>query len=200
MTSVSEKEKPDRLVNGRSAQALRLAETAIRRNRLRPERGATYESMTANLARVLMRTHPKSQHGQLLMRALSPASPQKRSEPENAVRWLIKRGQSPTPEAVADRLQIVQAQKAPKIDIWDIAESIAARDGMRAAQTIAEQIAETGQAPTWFELARALDWPRKQTRFDPIFRLLEREGWIVTGPEPRSIRPGRRYQETEKDK
>lgn len=195
----STEEKPDNLSQGRSAQALRLAEAAIRNNRLRPERGATYEICTMNLAKVIMQTHPKSPHGQLLMRAFKRAKPHERSEEEKAVRWLVCGGESPTVEAVANRVSVIRARKERSAEPRETPESIAARDGLRTAEFVAGQIDQTGQAPTWFEIVRALGWPRGQSVFEPVFRLLERDGWIITGTEPRSIRPGDRYQERKQE-
>lgn len=181
-------------VKGRSEQALSIAARALDNGNIRPVRGVDRESCVMNLAKTLMKTHPKSEHGQLLMRALSPVHAADRSPEVLSVRWLVRRGESPSPEAVAGRIEAVRERDAVSTAKWETVNRIADADAFQAAKTIADRIAETGEAPTWRELIRAVGWPEKERPVcNMIFSRLDYLGWIETGKQARSLRPGKLY-------
>lgn len=180
-------------IKGRSQTAIRLAEQAIRNARLKKTTGISTEQRVMNLAKVLMVTSPRSDHGQLLMRALRPALGEYRPVEELAVRFLIRKGEAPTESAVAGFVQYRAEKDARDAELNRLAQETAAADGYRAAQFIAGRIAESGEAPTWHELRRVMGWTRKEPVFSKIMGNLSRDGWIVAGREPRSLRPGIRY-------
>lgn len=63
-----------------------------------------------------------------------------------------------------------------------------ANDGEPAAAYVAGYLVVHSTGPTWTELATAMDWPaciRHQ-----VIVGLAKKGWLVTGVEPRSLRPG----------
>ena len=74
---------------------------------------------------------------------------------------------------------------------WIIAQhgniTIRETDAATAGHYVAQRVQATGEGPTWAELLAAMGWPRNKTW---IIQALTRHGWIVTGTQPRSMRPG----------
>jgi len=185
---------PETKIQGRSLTALRIANSAVRNARLKRAKNMTLDEIAYNLAKVLMTTPPRSDHGQLLVRALSPASADnKRSAEEIAVRWLLAHGQTPTEPAITTRLEMLRISEASRIQKETEAARIAEKDGLRAAEAIASRIARAGESFTWVELRHAMGWPLGKTTLEMILRRLEADGWIETGTKTRSLRPGSRY-------
>jgi hypothetical protein len=182
------------MTDNRSRLALALASKAVRGSKLRRAKGVTIDVPIANLAKVLMRTSPRSDHGQLLMRAMVPderlSGP--RSPEEEAVRRLLSRGQSPTIRAVASYVADARRVAEAKARREALGARIAGEYGPAVAKAVADRIAETGESYTWAELYRAMGWPWGYPKVI-IIRQLERDGWLVTGSEERSLRPGERY-------
>ena len=143
----------------------------------------------------LAATSPRSGHGQVLAAALRPARWSDRPAEERAVFQLARRGETPTEAAVAAWLE----SRRRRQERWDrdaaAAAEAAAADGPRAAAYVAAVVRDTGQGPTWTELARAMEWPRQPWGLrNAIIRVLARDGWLATGTEPRSMRPGTRSE------
>lgn len=178
----------------RSRLALRLASEAIRKGKIRRDKGVTIDILITNLARVLLRTSPRSDHGQLLMRAMIPDNRlrEPRSPEETAVRELLSHGQTPTIPAVAGHVADNRGAAEARARREAQAEQIAREYGPAVAKAIADRIAETGESYTWAELYRVMGWPWGYPKV-AIMRRLERDGWIVSGRETRSLRPGDRY-------
>ena len=61
---------------------------------------------------------------------------------------------------------------------------------MRAAGWTEAIVAVTGEGPTWRELAYAMWWPSDREEYGPIILRIVKAGWLVSGTEPRSLRPG----------
>lgn len=181
------------LIKGRSEAALELASKAIRHARLRKTPGVDKQARIMNLAKVLMATRARSEHGQLLIRALQPGTGY-RSPEEIAVRFLVRQGMAPTIPAVTGYVRALADREAKDTERTSTASRIAESDGFRAAQYIADRIRDTGEAPTWLDLAINLGWPRNNAVYAKVVRQLERDGWITTGREARSLRPGSRYK------
>jgi hypothetical protein len=185
---------PETKIQGRSLTALRIANSAVRNARLKRAKNMTLDEIAYNLAKVLMVTPPRSDHGLLLMRALSPAiRDNARSAEELAARWLLAHGQTPTESAIATRLEMLRISEASRVRKKAKATRIAERDGLRAAAAIESRIAQAGESFTWIELARSLDWPLDKITLEMIMHQLERSEWIVTGTKSRTLRPGSRY-------
>ncbi len=190
---MTEEKESRALIKGRSETAIALAGKAIKHARLRKTPGVDGETRIMNLAKVLMATHPRSEHGQLLVRALQPGTGY-RSPEEIAVRFLVRQGMTPTIPAVAGYVRALAAREAKDTERTSAASQIAGSDGLRAAQFVADRIRDTGEAPTWLDLAINLGWPRNNIVYAKVIKQLERDGWITTGREPRSLRPGSRYE------
>src|ERR1035441_5168866 len=174
---------PETKIQGRSLTALRIANSAVRNARLKRAKNVTLDEIAYNLAKVLMVTPPRSDHGRLLMRALSPAvRDNARSAEELAARWLLAPGPTPTEPAIATRLEMLRISEAARIRKKARAVRIAERDGLKAAAAIADRIAQAGESFTWVELARSLDWPLDNMTLEMIMHQLEQSGWIQTGP------------------
>ena len=148
------------------------------------------------LGRALAATPPKSDHGQLLFRTLRTlqgmgAEPQ--ADDERAVWWLAQRGQTPTPGAVATRLAHLETARRTTAAVRAAVDAIGARDGAKAAATVADIIARTGAGPTWRELAAAMGWPLTpyEVRYAAVTRLVA-AGWLEHGTAERSLRPCRK--------
>jgi hypothetical protein len=178
----------------REQLALKLASEAIRGARLRRAKGIFIDQVISNLAKVLVQTSPRSDHGQLLMRAMVPDNRLKepRSPEEAAVRKLLSHGQTPTVSAVAGHVADNKGAADAKIRREAQAEQVSREYGPAVAKAIAKRIAETGESYTWAELYRVMGWPWGYPKV-AIMRRLERDGWIATGRETRSLRPGDRY-------
>jgi hypothetical protein len=131
------------------------------------------------------------------------------AELTDAKAWLLAHGQGVTPPAVAsvvlDARQRalsapVKAAKAKR----DKAERQAFKDGLRqdadrlgrcAAEVVAGTLEQHGRlgctAPTWSELGRAMGWSWWQWHL--AIPRLAKQGWLVTGAGPRSLRPGPKW-------
>ena len=148
--------------------------------------------VAAAIGKALVATPPGSEHGQLLVRALRP-SPEgaQRPDDERAVFWLALRGETPTPGAVTGALQMMSARRAREERLHAAAPPFVEADGERAAAHVAAAVRDTGTGPTWAELANAMDWPRYPWHLRAvIIEQLARAGWLQTGKQPRSLRPG----------
>ena len=119
-------------------------------------------------------------------RVLATATPRER---DDAKRFLARHGQGVTPGAIA--AEIVHARERLKLANWAAATR---RDvdviGQRAASLVQLALDKVGRAPTWAELAKAMGWRHTQRQMEWAVPFLEEQGWLVTGPEPRSLRPG----------
>jgi hypothetical protein len=169
-------------------QATALAASVINGRRLPPQVSA--EQLAAAFGRALAVTAARSEHGQVLTAALQDRPLPRRSPAERAAWWLAARGQTPTAQAVAKRLAEAQAQQERAEERRQAAEQLARRDGPRAAQYAAGVIQSTGTGPTWRELGQAMGWP--EWSWPAVIGRLERAGYLATGSEPRSLRPGDR--------
>ena len=68
---------------------------------------------------------------------------------------------------------------------------LVASDGPRAAAYVATVVRDTGTGPTWADLGQAMDWPRYPWNLRAVvIEQLARAGWLKTGKQPRSLRPG----------
>ncbi len=153
----------------------------------------------AALGRAAALTSPGSGHGRLLaalVRTMAAGVPSRElPEPELRVaRGLARRGTAPTEAVLADAMRSWRARPARRerlAGMREEAERLAARDGRAAADWVAGVVAATGAGPAWMELARAMGWPGRRTA-GVIIQGLAAAGWLVTGSEPRSLRPGPR--------
>jgi len=137
------------------------------------------------LGAVLAKTPARSEHGRLLSAALKGiASAEPLGEQEHAVMRCARQGITPVPASVA---QAAAHYAGVRSRTGAVTEALFA-DGERAGAEVARVVAVTGAGPTWGELATAMGWPWKSR--GAIIRALARDGWLVTGCEPRSLRPG----------
>jgi hypothetical protein len=120
--------------------------------------------------------------------------------------WLLARGQAVTPRSVATAVLDARqralslpvkaakakrdkaARKAFKADIVERMDTY----GPAAAGLVAARIAREGAAPTWSELCSEMGWPRWWQRNLAVPKLAK-AGWLVIGQEPRSLRPGPKW-------
>ena len=186
--------------NGRSPLSLKIARNAYKAARLKHVKDVPPAQIIANLAKVLMVTHPRSEHGQLLMGAMRGVVPiGSRTDAELAVRYLLSHGQTPTPEAVAGRLKAVMGYRAAREKRDAFAASVVEERGLEIARLIDQKIRETGESYTWQELDNVMGWPRARIYRQIIMKELESAGWIETGSDSRSLRPGTRFRELRAD-
>jgi len=175
----------------RLARATALAATLLQGHRL----GTRLPLAAATVGRALVATSPKSDHGQLLARALQAATDGRPAD-ERAVLWLARRGEIPTAAAVAARIEGEARHHAAAKVLRAVADWAAAEDGPQASEYVAAVLAETGTGPTWRELGAALGWPRRP--HDTIYVIITRlaaAGWLDQGDKTaRSLRPGRKYK------
>ncbi len=127
------------------------------------------------------------------------------SELVDAKAWLLARGQGVTPPAVATAVLDARqrALSAPGKEAKakrDKAERQAFKAELRqdtdrlgrcAAEVVAIALKRDGQAPTWSELGRAMGWTWWQRHL--AVPKLAKAGWLVTGTESRSLRPGPKW-------
>lgn len=108
---------------------------------------------------------------------------------------LVAAGQAPTHEAVqAATRQMIAANKQAAEQHHAQAAAFVAECGPDAAAWVQGYCATRGHGPLWSELGRALEL--KRPHVEATIQALHREGWITTGPEARSMRPGPRAQLT----
>lgn len=187
-------------VNGKSPLSLKIAQNAYKSARLKRVEDVAPALIIANLAKVLMVTHPRSEHGRLLMGAMRGVVPiGSRTDAELAVRYLLSHGQTPTPEAVSGRLESVMTYRTAKKKRDAFAASIVQEHGPEIARLINQRIRETGKSYTWQELHTIMGWPRARIYRQTIMKELESAGWIKTGSDIRSLRPGTRFRELPTD-
>jgi hypothetical protein len=173
--------------------ARKLASNAYRTARLKKIPGVTADIVVSNLARVLISTSPRSDHGRLIMRAMRGGVPAElRTDDEKTVRYLLSHGQAPTISAVSGRLAELPAIHEAQRKRREYAETVTA-NGAAVAEAIARKLAETGESYTWQELRKLMDWPSSPRYLPAIMTALERDGWITSGRETRSLRPGARF-------
>src|SRR6266702_122398 len=94
-------------MNDPAPAAIKLGARAVKAARIKPHGTVTRQEMERAVAGAVVVTHPRTPHGQALMRALSgPLSyAEGRPGPElGAIRWLTARGQAPTEAATAARV------------------------------------------------------------------------------------------------
>jgi hypothetical protein len=134
------------------------------------------------------------------------------AELTDAKAWLLTRGQGVTPPAVATavldaRQRALSAPAKAAKAKRDKAERQAFKAELRqdtdrlgrcAAKVVAIALEQHGRlgctAPTWSELGRAMGWSWWQ--WNRAVPRLAKRGWLVTGTEPRSIRPGPKWGKT----
>lgn len=126
----------------------------------------------------------------------------------DAKAWLLARGQGVTPPAIATavldaRQRALSAPaKAAKVKRDKVARKAfkaelrqdTERLGRCAAEVVATALEQDHQAPTWGELGHAMHWSWWQRNL--AVPKLAKAGWLVTGAEPRSIRPGPKWSKT----
>jgi hypothetical protein len=177
-------------------RVMELAETALQRSGLKPAADQR-EEVVRSLAWVLANTPAKSEHGQLLMRALRPGTGPRPAE-EKVIRRLLRRNEQPPYAHVVAQLVEAERRKAERA-VWfaRIVAKAVAEDGPRAASAVAAHWQKTGAGPTWIQLSKDMGWPLdSKSRPTPhIIWGLARAGWLRTGKEPNSLRPGPRAQE-----
>jgi hypothetical protein len=127
------------------------------------------------------------------------------AELTDAKAWLLARGQAVTPPAIATavldaRQRALSAptkaakakrDKAERQSFKAELQQDTDRLGRCAAEVVAIALERDGQAPTWCELGRAMGWSWWQWH-RAVPRLAKR-GWLVTGTESRSLRPGPKW-------
>jgi hypothetical protein len=165
---------------------------------LRP--GVDEAQAAAMLARVLHRHDPfASDHGRLLVAALRARSPaEKLSGPrppvERIIRRLLAGGQTPTPKAVTTELDRAEVHARTRAAHVARVAPIVERDGACAAEVVAGHWRRRGTGPTVPEVARALNWPWRDTK--AIIAGLVEAGWVTVGrPTYRSLQPGPRARQ-----
>ncbi len=104
---------------------------------------------------------------------------------------LVAAGQAPTREAVqsATRKMIAAKKQAAEQRHSEVAAFVA-ECGPDAAAWVRGYCATRGHGPLWAELGRALELEHRL--MEETIWALHREGWISTGREARSMRPGPR--------
>jgi hypothetical protein len=182
---------------------LALAAGLARRGYLRPRPGTRPQAMVTALARTLASLGgplDASEHGRLLDTALRRRSRTARRagprpDPERIVRRLLESGQPATAAAVAARLRDLrrhaEAEQARSLRIAPFVKT----DGPAAAGCVARYRARLGHGPSWRHVGRYMRWSWSDG--DAIVRALISEGWLVTGQERGSLRPGPRYRPIE---
>jgi hypothetical protein len=106
---------------------------------------------------------------------------------------LVAEGRTPTLEAVESvTRQTIAAKKQAAAQRDAEVAAFVAECGSDARAWVRRYCTTHGHGPLWSELATALELQRRMT--DVTIRALEREGWIRTGPEARSMRPGPRSE------
>lgn len=169
------------------------AELLLARADLELAGGVDHDQAVAVLARTLARHDPfTTEHGQLLVAALRARSPtEKQAGPrppeEKAVRALVRIGESPTPAAVATRLEHAQrhartqAARGPRLD------ALAERDAAAAVEVVVAWWRRNGRPLPPVTLGRRLGWAGDTW---PVIRRLEVAGWLAV--EGGGVRPGAR--------
>jgi hypothetical protein len=143
------------------------------------------------LGLALAATSPQSEHGQVLASTLRPARWADRPAAERAVLQLARHGETPTEAAVTVWLEGARRRRERGQQIDATITAYVEADGARAADYVAGVVRDTGQGPTWTELARAMGWPGKPWGLrSAIIRRLARAGWIEFTTETRSLRLG----------
>jgi hypothetical protein len=156
--------------------------------------GVDHDQAVAVLARVLRRYDPFAHpHGQLLVAALRARSPAEKEQAgprpaeQKAVRALLRIGESPTPAAVATRLEHTQrhartqAARGPRLD------ALAERDAAAAVEIVVAWWRHNGRPLPPVTLGRRLGWAGDTW---PVIRRLEVAGWLAV--EDGGVRPGPR--------
>lgn len=106
-------------------------------------------------------------------------------EKAQAAAWVEEHGQVATPRAIAAELQWRAAFAEWQAEVQRDVDKI----GRRAAKLVALALAARGIAPTWVELGQGLGW-RFKSQANWAIPFLVEQGWLVSGLEPRSLRPG----------
>jgi hypothetical protein len=84
----------------------------------------------------------------------------------------------------------ITSQTAGVAEVQRAVEAAVRGDAQAAAAYTAQVVAGTGRGPTWNELADAVGWPAGKEIRRVIICILATQGWLRTGQEPRSLRPG----------
>lgn len=110
--------------------------------------------------------------------------------------WLLARGQPVTRPAIATAVLGARARERRWATLRTqrgafLAGLDADRTGPRLAALVDRCLERTGKAPTWREVGRVMGWSEAETSW--AIAELRRLGWLFTGSEPRSLRPGRRF-------
>lgn len=172
--------------------ATKLTEEVLRRRATKDVR----EPVAAAFGKALAMTPPGSAHRKVLAGAIQKERWQDRSAAERAAWFLAVKGVTPTEAAVAARLgqladRSVRAEE--RRAARDAALLPGGIDGGAVAAFVASVWESTGAGPTWSEVCRAGGFP--QAAIDMIVRRLVDEKWLAVGAEPRSLRPGPRWEE-----
>jgi hypothetical protein len=172
---------------------LQRAELLLARADLELAAGVDHDQVVAALARVLRRYDPfRSDHGRLLVaacQARSPADRQAGPRPaeQKAVRGLLRVGESPTPAAVATRVEQTQrrartqAARGPRLD------ALAERDAAAAVEIVIGWWRRNGRPLPPVTLGRRFGWAGDTW---PVIRRLEIAGWLAVTDG--GVRPGPR--------
>jgi hypothetical protein len=109
---------------------------------------------------------------------------------------LVAQGQSPTREAVESATrQMIATKKQATAQRDAEVTAFVTKYGPDAAAWVGRYRTTHGHGPLWSELAAALELEDRRLT-EVTIRALEREGWIHTTPQPRSMRPGPRAHPT----
>jgi hypothetical protein len=178
-----------------SSRVRALAEAALQNSGLKPPADQR-ETVVDKLARALANTPAKSEHGQLLVRALRPGKGP-RPKDERIVRRLVGYNGDPPYAHVVGQLLDAEGKREERA-AWRnrVVAKVVAEDGPRAAAFVAQCWQETGAGPTWHQLSSAMGWPsHPKIRIIPaIIHGLAKGGWLRAGKEPNSLQPGPRVQ------
>ena len=108
---------------------------------------------------------------------------------------MVAAGQVPTRAAVqAAHRQMVAEKKQAAAQRRDEVAAFVTESGPDAAAWVRRYYDTHGHGPLWSELGRALELSHRLRQ--AAIQALEREGWISTSPESRSMRPGLRAHPT----
>ena len=113
--------------------------------------------------------------------------PAKGSPQAKAFANLVRRGKTPTPEAIAALVDAWERRDAFFAGLDDTAASF------QAAAFVDSVVRDTGAGPLWSELGAAMGWPREFTT--AAINRLTGNGWLQSTTETRSLRAGPRYRD-----
>lgn len=117
---------------------------------------------------------------------MSGPKPEKGSPQAKAFAHLVRRGETPTPEAIGKLVEQWQQRDA------FFAMLAGDEEPRRVAAFIDSVVRETGDGPLWSEVATGMGWPRGLNT--GAMNRLATDGWVEFSTQTRSLRPGSRYR------